>query len=41
MTTKFWYDDISILYDNKFVSNLENELGRKTNLTHSAVIQTG
>ena len=33
--------DISILYDNKFVSNLENELGRKTNLTHSAVIQTG
>ena len=33
--------DISTLYNNKFVSNLENELGRKTNLTHSAVIQTG
>ena len=33
--------DISNLYNNKFVSNLENELGRKINLTHSAVIQTG
>ena len=33
--------DISTLYNNKFVSNLEQELGRKTNLTYSAVIQTG
>ena len=37
----FRISDISTLYNNNFVSNLENELGRKTNLTHSAVIQTG
>ena len=33
--------DISNIYPNRFVSNLEREFGRKTNLTHSAVIQTG
>ena len=33
--------DISTIYPNRFVSNLEREFGRKTNLTHSAVIQTG
>ena len=33
--------DISTLYNKKFVSNFEIEFGRKTNLTHSAVIQTG
>ena len=33
--------DISILYTNKFVSNLEQELGRRQSLTHSAVIQSG
>jgi len=33
--------DISTLYNNKFVSNLEQELGRRQSLTHSAVIQTG
>ena len=33
--------DISTIYPNRFVSNLERELGRKTNFNHSAVIQTG
>ena len=33
--------DISTLYNNKFVSNIEQELGRRQSLTHSAVIQTG
>ena len=33
--------DISTLYDNKFVSNIERELDRRTSLTYSAVIQSG
>jgi len=33
--------DISTIYPNRFVSNLQREFGRKTNLNHSAVIQTG
>jgi len=33
--------DISTLYNNRFVSNIEQELGRRQSLTHSAVIQTG
>jgi hypothetical protein len=33
--------DISTLYNNKFVSNIEQELGRRTSLTYSAVIQSG
>jgi hypothetical protein len=33
--------DISTIYPNRFVSNLERELGRRTNFNHSAVIQTG
>jgi len=33
--------DISTIYDNKFVSNIEKELGRRTSLTYSAVIQSG
>ena len=33
--------DISTIYPNRFVSNLQRELGRRTNLNHSAVIQTG
>ena len=33
--------DISTIYPNRFVSNLEREFGRRTNLNHSAVIQTG
>ena len=33
--------DISTLYNQKFVSTLEQELGRKQNLTYSAVIQSG
>ena len=34
-------NDISTIYPNRFVSNLQRELGRRTNLNHSAVIQTG
>tara|TARA_R110002073_G_scaffold130468_1_gene277094 strand:+ start:457 stop:4923 length:4467 start_codon:yes stop_codon:yes gene_type:complete len=33
--------DISTIYDNKFVSNIERELDRRTSLTYSAVIQSG
>ena len=33
--------DISSIYPNRLVSNLERELGRKTNFIHSAVVQTG
>jgi hypothetical protein len=33
--------DISTIYPRGFVSNFENVLGRKTNLNHSAVVQTG
>ena len=33
--------DISNIYPNRLVSNLERELGRKTNFNHSAVVQTG
>ena len=33
--------DISTIYPQGFVSNFENVLGRKTNLNHSAVVQTG
>ena len=33
--------DISTIYPNRLVSNLERELGRKTNFNHSAVVQTG
>jgi hypothetical protein len=33
--------DISSMYPNRLVSNLERELGRRTNLNHSAVVQTG
>ena len=33
--------DISSIYPSKFVTNIERDLGHKTNLTHSAVIQTG
>jgi hypothetical protein len=33
--------DISSIYPNRLVSNFERELGRKTNLNHSAVVQTG
>ena len=33
--------DISNTYPNRFVLNLERELGRKTNFNHSAVVQTG
>jgi hypothetical protein len=33
--------DISSIYPGRFVHTLERELGRKTNLTHSAVVQTG
>ena len=33
--------DISTIYPNRFVSNLQREFGRRTNLNHSAVIQTG
>ena len=33
--------DISTLYPNKFVSGFEREQGRKTNLSYSAVVQTG
>ena len=33
--------DISSIYPGRFVHTFERELGRKTNLTHSAVVQTG
>jgi hypothetical protein len=33
--------DISSIYPGRFVHTLERDLGRKTNLTHSAVVQTG
>ena len=33
--------DISTLYPNRFVSGFERELERKTNLSYSAVVQTG
>jgi hypothetical protein len=33
--------DISSIYPNRLVSNLERELGRRTNFIHSAVVQTG
>ena len=33
--------DISSIYPGRYVHTLERELGHKTNLTHSAVIQTG
>ena len=33
--------DISTIYPTKFVSGLETELGRKTNISYSAVVQTG
>ena len=33
--------DISTIYPNRLVSNLERELGRRTNFNHSAVVQTG
>ena len=33
--------DISTIYPDRLVSNLERELGRRTNLNHSAVVQTG
>ena len=33
--------DISNIYPGRFVHTFERELGRKTNLTHSAVVQTG
>ena len=33
--------DISSIYPNRLISNLERELGRKTNFIHSAVVQTG
>ena len=33
--------DISTLYSQKFVSNLERDIGRKTPFNHSAVVQTG
>ena len=33
--------DISTIYPNRLISNLERELGRKTNFNHSAVVQTG
>ena len=33
--------DISSIYPSKFITNIERDLGHKTNLTHSAVIQTG
>ena len=33
--------DISTIYPNRLVGNLERELGRKTNFNHSAVVQTG
>jgi len=33
--------DISSIYSNRLIINLERELGRKTNFNHSAVVQTG
>ena len=33
--------DISTIYSNRLITNLERELGRKTNFNHSAVVQTG
>ena len=33
--------DISSIYPGRFVHTLEREYGRKTNLNHSAVVQTG
>ena len=33
--------DISTIYPNRLINDLQREYGRKTNLTHSAVIQTG
>ena len=33
--------DISTIYPNKFVSEFERELERKTHLSYSAVVQTG
>ena len=33
--------DISNIYPGRFVHTFERELGRKTNLTHSTVVQTG
>ncbi len=33
--------DISSIYPNRLINDLQREYGRKTNLTHSAVIQTG
>ena len=33
--------DISTIYSNRLVGNLERELGRKTTFNHSAVVQTG
>ena len=33
--------DISTIYSNRLIINLERELGRKTNFNHSAVVQTG
>ena len=33
--------DISSMYPNRRISNLERELGRKTNLNYSASVQTG
>ena len=33
--------DISNTYPNRLISNLERELGRRTNFNHSTVVQTG
>ena len=33
--------DISTIYPNRLVTNLERELGRRINFNHSAVVQTG